>query len=279
MLTGPFLSKNWMSATENFDEADIVIVGLPYDGTCCSKPGARFGPQEIRLVSIDIETYSPVFDKDLEEIRFYDAGELEFQFGNRKDTLEKIYTAAKETISYNKKWLGIGGEHLVTLPAVKAHAETYTELAVVHFDAHADLNNEYLGEQLAHSTVIRRISEFIKPENITQIGIRSGTKDEYSWIKQHNTLITDKNELIKRMQGKPVYLTIDLDVLDPSVLWGTGTPEPGGMSFKEFLDWLQAIRKLNIVGADVVELSPHYDPSKVSAVTAAKVVRELLFIL
>ncbi|OGI02633.1 MAG: agmatinase [Candidatus Melainabacteria bacterium GWF2_37_15] len=279
MLTGPFLSKNWMASTDNFNKADIVMVGLPYDGTCCSRPGARFGPADIRLSSIDIETYSPVFKKDLTDIKFYDAGELEFQFGNREDTLLKIEKAAQETFSHNKKWLGIGGEHLITLPALKACYKKYPELSVIHFDAHADLNDTYLNESLCHSTVIRRTSEFIKSENIAQIGIHSGTKEEYEWIEQHNTLVKTPDDLLKKVKNKPVYLTIDLDVLDPSVLPGTGTPEPGGMSFNELIEWFITMQGLNIVGADVVELSPHYDSSKVSSITAAKVIREVLFLI
>jgi len=278
MLTGPFLSKNWMCSIESFDEAEIVMVGLPYDGTCCSRPGTRFGPQEIRLASIDIESYSPIFNKDLADIKFYDAGELEFQFGNRDDALLKIECAARETFSVGKKWFGVGGEHLVTLPAVKACHEKYPELAVIHFDAHADLNETFLNESLSHATVVKRICDFVNPKNLSQIGIRSGTKDEYDWIKQHNTLVHSPGQLLDRVQNKPVYLTIDLDALDPSVLPGTGTPEPGGLSFNDLMLWLVSIRGLNIVGADVVELSPHYDRSGVSTITAAKVIREVLFV-
>ncbi len=279
MLTGPFLSRNWLGSTDDFDKADTVMVGLPYDGTCCYKPGSRFAPEEIRIASFDIESYSPVFDKDLEETGFYDAGELELRYGNREDTLFRIKRAARETFALGKKWLGIGGEHLVTLPAVKACAEKFPELALIHFDAHADLNDVYLNESLSHATVIRRISEFIKPENIAQVGIRSGSRDEYNWINRFNALVKTPDELLNRVGDRPVYLSIDLDVLDPSVLCGTGTPEPGGMSFNELVEWLVAIKGLNIAGADVVELAPHYDPSRASSITAAKVIREVLFIL
>lgn len=270
MLTGPFLSKDWMCASDDFDSADCVMVGIPYDGTCCNKPGTRFAPQEIRLASYEIESYSPAFDKDLSDIKFYDAGELEFQFGNREDTLKKIKKAAQETLSNNKKWLGVGGEHLVTLPAVQACFEKYPDLCVIHFDAHADLNDTFLNEKLSHASVIRRISEFLS--DIRQVGIRSGTKEEYelvNLIKTPEQLKTDK----------PVYLTIDLDVLDPSIFSGTGTPEPGGMTFNDLMGWLYSLKGLNIVGADVVELSPHYDTSRVSTVVAAKVIREVLFLL
>ncbi len=281
MLTGPFLSKNWMGSVESFNEADCIMVGLPYDGTCSFRPGARFAPQEIRLASYGIETYSPVFDKDLSEIKFYDAGDIEFEFGDREDSLFKIERAAKETYLQNKKWLGIGGEHLVTFPAVKACLEKYPDLNIIHFDAHTDLINAYLNQKLSHAAVMRRILELISPENLIQTGIRSGTKEEFEWIKENKTLFNDEEsfaERIAKLNNKPVYLSVDLDVLDPSIFCGTGTPEPGGLTFNELIDRLHLLKNLNIVGADVVELSPHYDMSGVSTITAAKVIREVLFL-
>ncbi|NLF83820.1 MAG: agmatinase [Candidatus Gastranaerophilales bacterium] len=282
MLSGPFLSKDWMGATGSFEEAETVMVGLPYDGTCSFKPGTRFAPQEIRTASIGIETYSPIFGGDMEELSFYDAGDLDFPFGNRDEVLSMIEKAATEVYDAGKKWLGVGGEHLVTLPAVKSCFEKYPDLAIIHFDAHADLRMEYLDEELSHSTVMRRISEFVTPENIIQFGIRSGTKEEFRWMNAHNSLCRyekDFPQWIKRFENKPVYLTIDLDVLDPSIFPGTGTPEPGGLTYNELINKLVMLKELNIVGADVVELSPHYDPSGVSTITAAKVIREVLFLI
>jgi len=270
-----------MGSVESFNEADCIMVGLPYDGTCSFRPGARFAPQEIRLASYGIETYSPVFDKDLSEIKFYDAGDIEFEFGDREDSLFKIERAAKETYLQNKKWLGIGGEHLVTFPAVKACLEKYPDLNIIHFDAHTDLINAYLNQKLSHAAVMRRILELISPENLIQTGIRSGTKEEFEWIKENKTLFNDEEsfaERIAKLNNKPVYLSVDLDVLDPSIFCGTGTPEPGGLTFNELIDRLHLLKNLNIVGADVVELSPHYDMSGVSTITAAKVIREVLFL-
>ncbi len=282
MLTGPFLPRSWLGSVNEIEKADCIMVGLPYDGTCSFRPGTRFAPQEIRLASQGIETYSPILGKDLSESKFYDAGELEFQPANKEDTLFKIERAAREVFFENKKWLGVGGEHLITLPAVKACFEKHPDVAIIQFDAHADLIKDYMGEKLSHATVIRRISEFINPKNIIQTGIRSGTKEEFQWIMKNKTLFNSDEEFINRIKNlndTPVYLTIDLDVLDPSVLKGTGTPEPGGMSFKELAGRFIALKNLNIVGADIVELSPHYDPSGVSTITAAKVIREVLLSL
>ena len=282
MFSVPFLPKDWLNATENFDESTCVMVGFPYDGTCSNRPGTRFGPGEIRTASQGLESYSPLQDKDLEDITFYDAGEIDFSLGNREDCLEKIKTVTSEVLQSNKKLLGIGGEHLVTFPVIQAYAEKYPDLHVIHFDAHADVRKDYLDEKLSHACVMRRISEIVTPKNITQVGIRSGTREEFAWMKEHDTLVKtdeDFNQRLQKIGNAPVFLTIDLDVLDPSIMSGTGTPEPGGMTFKELTGFLLPMKNLKIVGADVLELSPHYDTSGVSSATAAKVVREVLLLI
>ena len=279
MLSGPFLPKNWIGASEDFESSKWVLVGMPYDGTCSNRPGARFAPESVRLASWGLEDYSSLQNKEINEASFFDAGELEFPLGNRDRTLNIIKNAASETLSYDKFWFGIGGEHLVTYPVIDAYLEKYPDLAVVQFDAHADLRDEYLGETLSHATVMRRIVDKIGAERFLQIGIRSGTKEEFEWIRANNTLLNDKSEIqeaLKKIEGRPVFVTVDLDVLDPSIMSGTGTPEAGGLSFNEFMSWLLEFKGQNIVGADVVELAPHYDQSGVSTAVAAKVIREML---
>ena len=259
------------------------MVGLPYDGTTSNRPGTRFGPAATREASWGLETYSPIWNVDLEdEGRFYDAGELDIPIGNREACLEVMRQACSDVLDANKHWLGVGGEHLVTYPAFSEVVKRYPDLGLLHFDAHADLRDDYLGETLSHATVLRRCVEQINPEHFVQIGIRSGPRDEWNWMRSHNTLCTSIDAAPvyrKRLEGRPVYLTIDLDCLDPSVLPGTGTPEPGGLTYNELLSYLQAFSGLNIVAADVVELSPHYDPTGVSSVVAAKVVRDVLMMV
>lgn len=281
-LTGPFLSREWMGSVETFDASHIVMVGMPYDGTCSYRPGTRFAPEEIRLASWGLETYSPVQDKNLEAVSFYDAGDLELPFGNRDKSLSIIKTATEEVLNADKKWLGIGGEHLVTWPSIDAYSQKYKDLAVLHFDAHADLRDDYLGEKLSHATVLRRVADRVGSDSLVQIGIRSGPESEFDWMKKHDTLLESKSDLprgLERLNNRPVYLTIDLDVLDPSVLPGTGTPEPGGMSFNDLMSWLLCFSDLNIVGADVVELAPQIDPTGVSTAVATKVIREVLLLM
>jgi len=279
MLEGPFLSKDWMCAIENYEDSEWVMIGLPFDGTCSNKPGTRFASQAMRTASWGLEEYSPVADRDFNEVKFFDAGDLEFPLGNRDRILKQIETNIRQVLNDGKKSFGIGGEHLVTLPQIKAYAEKYPDMAVVHFDAHCDLREDYLGEKLSHASVIRRVVEIVGKENLYQIGIRSGEQTEFQWMKENKTLLTDQNEagkIFESLKDKPIFITLDIDVLDPSIMSGTGTQEAGGMTFKELLSWLLLLRNNNIVGMDLVELSPDYDASGVSTATAAKLAREML---
>jgi agmatinase len=238
----------------------------------------------MRGESFGLETYSPYQDKDLASQRVFDAGDLELPFGNPAKALVQICTFESELYKAGKIPVMIGGEHLVTLSAVKAAMETYPDLHILHFDAHTDLRQDYLGETLSHSTVMRRIWELVGDNRIFQFGIRSGEKTEFEWGAAHLSMnrynMDGLRDVIGKLIGKPVYFTIDLDVLDPSVFPGTGTPEPGGISF---CDLLQAVllagSKLHIVGADINELAPNYDPSGASTIVACKVLRELLLAL
>lgn len=288
MLTGPFISEKWLGATDNFDEAKIVLMGLGFDCTASNKAGARFAPAQIRLESLGIEEYSPLFNSELENVKFFDAGDLELPFGNAQRSLEIIKKNTADVLAGGKKFFGVGGEHLVTLGEIQAYSEKFQNLAVIHFDAHTDLRDEYLGESLTHAGVMKKIADIIGFENILQIGIRSGLKEEFELMKKHGTLAPgagfgfsreERVKTLEKFKGKSVFVTVDLDVLDPSIMSGTGTPEAGGFSYREFEQWLFALKELNVVGADVVELAPDYDPSKASTATACKVVREILMIL
>ncbi|MFN7311283.1 MAG: agmatinase [Vampirovibrionales bacterium] len=275
----------WMGSTETLADADWALVGLPYDGTCSYRPGTRFGPAAIRDASWGIETYSPLWHRELgEDVTYYDYGDLELPFGNRDRVLAAISTACEDVLTAGKKWFGIGGEHLVTFPAFEAYVKRYPKLAILHIDAHADLRQDYMGEALSHATVLRRCVELVDPNHFVQIGIRSGTREEWDFMREYNTVFmeptADAMQVARaKLEGRPVFVTFDLDGLDPSILPGTGTPEPGGLTFREVQTWLQNFKGLHFVGADVVELSPHYDHSGVSNVVAAKAVREVLMLL
>lgn len=278
MLKGPFLSKDFIGANQNFDEANIVMLGMPYDCTCSNRAGTRFGPQAARLESIGIETYSVHFDKDMEQAKFYDAGDLEYPFGNAKKALEITESNVDDIYNSGKKLLGIGGEHLITLASVKSALKKYDNLAVIQFDAHTDLRSQYLGEELTHSGVMYQIANLIGYENIAQVGLRSGEKEEFDIVKKYKTLKTKKEEL-DIFKDKNIFLTIDLDVLDPSLMSGVGTPEAGGMTYRELMEWIVYLKDFNIIGADIMELAPDIDITKTSTATACKLIREVLMIL
>lgn len=266
-----------------YEEADIVLFGAPFDSTTSFRPGTRFASKAIRSESFGIETYSPYQDKDLDDYNVFDSGDLELRFGSPVSALEDIEARTETILNDGKLPFMIGGEHLVTLGAVRAVAKKYPDLHILHFDAHADLREEYLGEPLSHACVLHRVWELVGDERIYQFGIRSGERQEFLWGKKH--VKTQKfdfeglGETIKQLKGKPVYFTLDLDVLDPSIFPGTGTPEAGGVSFQELLTAVLQLGELNIVGCDVNELSPVYDPSGVSTAVACKIIREILLVL
>lgn len=272
--------QTFIGLDASFDEAACVIFGAPMDSTTSYRPGTRFASSSMRQESFGLETYSPYQDKDLEDVKIFDGGDLELPYGNPRAALDMIKTTTKTIIDANKLPCMIGGEHLVTLGAVEAVVEKYPNLRVIHFDAHTDLRDQYLGEKLSHASVIRRIHDLVGDGKIHQFGIRSGERDEFNWAKEHTNLnkfnFTGLSKAVKECQEYPVYLTIDLDVLDPSVFPGTGTPEAGGVTFNQLLAAIIEVSALNIVAMDVNELSPVYDQSGASTALACKILRELL---
>ncbi len=277
------MNKNistFIACESEYDEAKIVLFGAPFDGTTSFRPGTRFGPAAIRNESFGIETYSPYCDRDLTEIKVFDGGDLDFPFGNTYKVLDEIYDYTKKILTDEKIPVMLGGEHLITLGAVRAAYEKYPDLHIIHLDAHTDLRDEYLGEALTHSGVMKQIWNFLGDGRIYQLGIRSGEKHEFEFAKNHTRLykfdLDEFRRVVEELKGKPVYFTLDLDVLDPSCFWGTGTPEAGGVTFKELLNAVLKLGDLNIVGCDINELSPHYDQSGASTALACKITRELL---
>ncbi len=280
------MNKNihtFIGCDSEFEDANLVLFGAPFDSTTSYRPGARFACSAIRGESPSIETYSPYQDKDLCDFAIFDAGDLELPFGNPQRALDAIKDFTDKIISTGKKPLMIGGEHLVSLGAVQSALGHYPNLHILHFDAHADLREDYLGEKLSHATVMRRIWDLVGDGRIFQFGIRSGDRSEFLWSKTH--VVTNKygfdniNEAMEMIGDAPVYLSIDLDVLDPSVFPGTGTPEAGGVTFPALLAACTLVSSLHIVGADVNELSPIYDTSGASTSLACKFIRELMLLL
>lgn len=272
--------ETFLGFESDYEASSFVVFGAPFDSTTSFRPGTRFASKVMRSESFGLETYSPYQDADLTDYALFDGGDLELSFGNTERALGQIEEFTADILKDGKIPCMIGGEHLVTLGAVRAVAKQYPDLHVIQFDAHTDLRDEYLDQPLSHATVIRRIWDLLGDGRIYQYGIRSGDRPEFEWAKEQHVFMNKFNfngleETVSKLQGKPVYLTIDLDVLDPSVFPGTGTPEAGGVSFMELLQAILTVSGLNIVACDVNELSPVYDQSGVSTAVACKVLREL----
>lgn len=274
----------FIGAQQKYEESRVVLYGMPMDWTVSYRPGSRFGPSRIREVSIGLEEYSPYLDRELEDVDYFDAGDIPLPFGNAAKSLDLIEEYIDGLLADGKFPLGMGGEHLVSWPVMKAVAKKYPDLAVIHMDAHTDLRTEYEGEPLSHSTPIRKIGELIGPENVYSFGIRSGMKEEFQWARANGMHISKfevlepLKEILPKLAGRPVYVTIDIDVLDPAHAPGTGTVDAGGITSKELLASIHAIARseVNVVGGDLVEVAPIYDPSEQTANTASKLIREML---
>ena len=273
--------QTFIACESNFEDARAVIFGAPFDGTTSFRPGTRFGPSAIRGESDGIETYSPYQNRDIEDISVFDSGDLYLPFGNPKAVLDMIEARTQEILVADKMPVMLGGEHLVTLGAVRAMVKKYPNLHIIHFDAHADLREAYLGEQLSHASVLRRCWDLVGDGHIHQFGIRSGERAEFDFAFAHTDFhpfnVKDVLDVVLGLGSEvPVYVTVDLDVLDPSLFSGTGTPEAGGIFFPDLEEALLALEALNVVGFDINELSPPYDTSGVSTAVACKVLREML---
>ena len=274
--------ETFIACDAAYEAARTVLFGAPFDSTTSFRPGARFGSAAIRHESFGLETYSPYQDRDLEDISVFDAGDLELCFGSAEAALKDIEDRAREILRDGKLPFLIGGEHLVTLGAVRAAIEKYPDLHIIHFDAHADLRNDYLGAGLSHACVIRRCHELTGDGRIHQFCIRSGERAEFEFAKAHTDMhkfdFSGLEELAGRLarDNTPVYLTVDLDCLDPSGFCGTGTPEAGGVTFLQLLGAILTAARTNIIGADVNELAPMLDQSGASTAAACKIVREML---
>ncbi len=275
----------FQSCDNTYEESNIVIFSSPMDATCSFRPGTRFAGPAIRQDSIGLEWYSPYFDMDLKDVKTCDIGDLDLPMGDVEKDLDEISRVTKCILDDNKKTMMIGGEHLVTLGTIREYVKKYPDLHIIHFDAHTDLREEFLGRELSHATVLRKCYDLLGDGRIYQFGIRSGDSSEFKWANEGHTHLrkfdlVGLDKCIEALKDKPVYITIDLDVLDPSIFPGTGTPEAGGITYKELQQAILDMKGLhNIVGADIVELSPHYDASGVSTAVACKVLREMVLLL
>jgi len=279
-----YSGKVFIMGNRTYEESDVVIYGMPMDYTVSFRPGSRFGPNRIREASIGLEEYSPYMDKHLEEVKYHDAGDLLLPFGNAARSIDIIEQYVDTLLADGKLPVGLGGEHLVTWPILRSFHKKYKDLAVIHIDAHADLREHYEGEPLSHSTPMRKACDLIGAENVYSFGIRSGMREEFQFAKESGMymakfeVLQPLKKVLPTLAGRPVYVTIDIDVLDPAYAPGTGTAEAGGISSKELIASIVAIANspIRVVGCDLVEVAPAYDPTEQTSIAASKIIREIL---
>ncbi len=264
-------------ATATYEEADITILGLPYDKTSSFIPGSRFGPEFIRLCSENIEDYSPYQNKSLSDLKICDLGDLQF---TKKEWGSEVQKKFDDIFDKNKHLIFLGGEHTITVPIVNAFKNIHQKLSVIQFDAHCDLRDEYLGENVCHATTMHRVGDIVGFDNIYQFGIRSGTKEEFRLSKNlyKFNIFEPLSSVVDKIEG-PIYFSIDVDILSPGVLPAVSTPEPGGIAFQELIDALLLLKNKNIIGADIVEYNPLAAPPYASGSTVAEILRELILVL
>jgi len=271
----------FLGANSDYVDAEIVLLGVPMDFTVSYRPGTRMGPQQVRAVSVGLEEYSVYLDRNLSEVPFADMGDVILPLGNVTQSLERIKQVLERVIKDGKKPFVIGGEHLISYPVIQSVYQKYPELIVVHFDAHADLRVDYIGETNSHATVMRKTAELLGPKRIVQVGIRSGIKDEFRYAHDNTYLFGDRvHEAMPQVKeiiaNRPVYISLDIDIVDPAFAPGTGTPEPGGCTAREIIGAIHSLRDCQTVGFDLVEIVPVYDPSERTALLGAKLLREAI---
>ncbi len=264
-------------ALADLKSAEVIILGIPFDKTSSFIPGSKFGPKFIRLCAENIECYSPYQDQDLSMLKICDLEDLQF---STEDWLLEIEKAVDKIVAQKKFSIFLGGEHTITFPIVKAFKKEYSRFSIVHFDAHCDLRDEFMGQKICHATALRRASDVVGIENIYQFGIRSGTKEEFKFNKNlYKFKVFEPLKTTIEKIKEPIYITIDVDVLNPGIVPAVSTPEPGGISFQEMIDALLLFKNKHIIGADIVEYNPLAATPYVSGSTIAEILRELMLVV
>ncbi|MDR1615489.1 MAG: agmatinase [Syntrophomonadaceae bacterium] len=283
LRTAAYLEKKnkFLGASSDWENSKQVILGAPMDYTASFRPGSRFAPYRIREVSEVLEEYSISLNNCLDDIDYYDAGDIILPFGNVEKSLALIEEVAHDILSDGKKVFTLGGDHLISLPLIKAYHFFYNDLAVIQMDAHADLRFDYMGQTMSHACVMRRVTEIVGDGSLFQLGVRSGTAEEMAYAAEHSFIFPDQllevaGQVKKLIGRRPVYITLDIDVLDPAFAPGTGTPEAGGADSRQLLQMLHKLADLHIVGFDLVEVCPAHDHSDITSILGAKILREAL---
>ena len=277
-------------------DLDVAVVGVPFDIGTSNRPGARFGPRGIRDESVLLRPYNMATRAaPFDSLRIDDTGDVATNPYNLADSIERITAHYQDLLTNDVVPVTMGGDHTIVLPILRAVAEKHGPVGLVHVDAHTDINDEMFGEKIAHGTPFRRAVEegLLDCDRVVQIGMR-GTgyaADDFDWSREqgfrvvqveecwHKSLVPLMEEVRAKVAGGPVYLSFDIDGLDPSFAWGTGTPEVGGLTMAQGLEIVRGCRGVDIVGCDMVEVAPAYDTTGTTSLTAANLLYEMLCVL
>ncbi len=276
------VAPRFIACRAPFPDARIAVFGIPFEGTVNLRQGADHGPRDLRIGSDSIETYSPVVDRDLEDLAMADLGDCEIGQGTPREQLDR---ARREVAGFWKPGLlplMLGGDHTATVPVIEALAPAIADLRILQLDAHPDLRDEFLGERYNYASAMARVMDVVAPERVYQVGMRTGAREEYARKAPHlhpaHAIhpVDAVRSLVSELSRHPLYVTIDVDVLDPSEAPGTGAPEPCGLRSAELVEIVRLLEPCRIVGADLVEVAQGFDPSGRTAITASWILREAI---
>ncbi len=277
------VSPQFIACTRSLSEAGIVVYGIPFEGRVNLRKGADGGPRDLRLASDSIETYSPVLRRDLEDLPLCDLGDCELPDG--APPREQLDTARADIASWWRPGLipfMLGGDHTATVPVMEALFPSFPDLRVLQLDAHPDTREEFLGERFNYASAMARVMDVVGEDRVWQVGIRTGSREE--WERERPHIFPSHavhpydavRRLLPELLGHPLYVTIDVDVLDPSEAPGTGSPEPGGLRVPELIEIVRLLSPCRVIGGDLVEVAHAWDPSGRTGIAASSVIREAM---
>jgi agmatinase len=277
------VSPRFIACHRSLEAARIVLYGIPFEGRVNLRKGADGGPRDLRLASDSIETYSPFLDRDMEDLPIADIGDCELPDGAAPR--EQLDAARDEIRGWWRPGLipfMLGGDHTATVPVIEALAPAFPDLRILQLDAHPDLREEFLGERYNYASAMARVMDTVPPERVYQVGIRTGAREEYARRRPRFFPafavhpVDAVRTVLPELRGHPLYVTIDVDVLDPAEAPGTGSPEPGGLRVPELIDLVRLLGDCRVIGGDLVEVAHAWDPSGRTGIAASWVIREAL---
>src|SRR5437588_5303978 len=273
-------------------ELDIALIGIPYDGGTTYRPGPRFGPRHVREQSVIIRPWNPVLKLNpFEKLRVGDYGDLSINPLSIEDTFQRITSQLDDVLKSGARTACVGGDHSILLPILRSIHKHLGPVGLIQFDAHNDTWGGYFGSPHSHGTPVRRAVEegLLVGKDALQIGLRGQvySEDDFDFGRKHGFQVITTEEFhrrgmplvkraLKKLAARPVYITLDIDVVDPAFAPGTGTPQVGGLSSAQMLELVRSLKGLNLVGCDVVEVSPPYDSGEITSLLAANLLYELI---